>query len=77
MPERDEDKITVIYKHLVGDLEKPGLTRQVHENKKDIKKTQERVSKLEETDKNKLKKELALAGSIIIILIGIIANLLK
>lgn len=77
MPEKDEDKITVIYEHLVGDLDKPGLTRQVHTNKKDIKDTQERVHKLEEVDRNKVKKELALAGSIIIILIGIIANLLK
>lgn len=62
---------------LVGDLDTQGLIGKVHENAKTCSDNTARIKAVEIEDKKKKGKELALAVSIILLLIGIVFNLLK
>tara|TARA_Y100000296_G_scaffold18163_2_gene21516 strand:- start:13723 stop:14094 length:372 start_codon:yes stop_codon:yes gene_type:complete len=62
---------------LVGDLDTQGLIGKVYENSRKLESNTERIKAVEIEDNKKKGKELALAVSIILLLIGIVFNLLK
>ena len=62
---------------LVGDLDNQGLIGKVHQNTKTCETNTQKIEVLEVQDKKKQAKELALAVSIILLLVGIVFNLLK
>lgn len=66
-----------IEKKLIGDLDTQGLIGEHKEVAKMCASNTERIKAVELEDKNRRVKELGLAISIILLLIGIVFNLLK
>ncbi len=88
MPEEDDidyqrsiNNITEVVERietkLVGDLDNQGLIGKVHDVTKSCQTNTQKINVLEVEDKKKHAKELALAVSIILLLVGIVFNLIK
>ncbi len=88
MPEEDDkdyqrriNNITEVVERietkLVGDIDTQGLIGKVHQNSSRLDTNTQKIETLEVEDKKKHAKELALAVSIILLLVGIVFNLLK
>ena len=79
--QRSIDNITEVVERietkLVGDLDKKGLIGMVHDNSETCRTNTKKIANLETEDKKKAAKELAVAVSIILMLVGIVFTLVK